>query len=108
MLNSPYYHMYLLDIDNAYFHDFEIEVDIFGQLNLDQFFMGTAGLGLKVPTFPLNTDGIDPLGSNILIGRVNITNFDDAIAVKPCNKGCGIAQNHCAENVLVKDVNVWW
>jgi len=34
-------------------------------------------------TFPLNTDGIDIAGSNILIERVNITNFDDAVAIKP-------------------------
>lgn len=38
---------------------------------------------LSWPTFPLNTDGIDPYGSNVLIENVNFTNFDDAVAVKP-------------------------
>ena len=38
---------------------------------------------VTVPTFPLNTDGIDPAGKNVLIERVKITNFDDAVAVKP-------------------------
>ena len=37
--------------------------------------------------FPLNTDGIDPHGTNILIERVNITCFDDAVAVKASHKG---------------------
>jgi len=31
------------------------------------------------PVFPLNTDGIDPAGSNVTIRNVNITNFDDSI-----------------------------
>jgi polygalacturonase len=35
------------------------------------------------PLFPLNTDGFDPAGKNVLIENVNITNFDDAVAVKP-------------------------
>ena len=30
LLNSPYYHILALDIDGAYFHDFEIEVDVMG------------------------------------------------------------------------------
>lgn len=41
---------------------------------------------LSWPTMPLNTDGIDPYGSNVLIERVNITNYDDAVAVKPSKK----------------------
>jgi len=32
--------------------------------------------------YALNTDGIDPQGSNILIERLNITSYDDAIAIK--------------------------
>ena len=56
--------------------------------------------------FPLNTDGIDPSGSNILIERVNITNFDDAVAVKPVYGNGTIAQ--CAENIIVRDCLVNW
>ena len=41
--------------------------------------------------FPLNTDGVDPHGSNILIERLNITNFDDAVAVKGSHKEYQIA-----------------
>lgn len=42
---------------------------------------------MTLPMFPLNTDGIDPHGTNILIERVNITCFDDAVAVKASHKG---------------------
>jgi len=41
---------------------------------------------INYPTFPLNTDGIDPAGTNIHIHNVKITNFDDAVAVKPAHK----------------------
>ena len=61
---------------------------------------------LSWPIFPLNTDGIDPSGSNVTIRNVNITNFDDAVAVKPCNKGCKVAKNACSEDISVQNVNV--
>ena len=49
----------------------------------------------SMPTNPLNTDGIDPAGSNITITRVNITNFDDAIAVKPSSGRFVVAKDGC-------------
>ena len=83
MLNSPCFHISTHDLDQGYFHDFEIEVDIMSQSHLGNLLGEERSLGLRIPTFPLNTDGIDPAGTNILIERVNITNFDDAVAVKP-------------------------
>ena len=85
-INSPSFHFELIDIDNLYMHDMAIHVDIKGQLELNRLLLGgivSDGDGLTLPIFPLNTDGIDPRGSNVLIERVNITNFDDAVAVKP-------------------------
>jgi len=41
---------------------------------------------MNLPTFPLNTDGIDPRGKNALIERINITNYDDAVAIKDMSK----------------------
>jgi pectate lyase len=35
-----------------------------------------------LPTFPLNTDGIDISGKNIYFRNLTIQNFDDAVAVK--------------------------
>ena len=63
---------------------------------------GEFDMKLGIPTFPLNTDGIDPSGSNILIRNVNITSYDDSIAVKPANKGNKIAK--CAENILAENL----
>ena len=36
--NSPYYHIILRDSEEIYMHDFEIYVDVFGQLSLQKFF----------------------------------------------------------------------
>lgn len=70
-------------------HDMEIYVDHKGQLEINKLLLGDKGYtglgGKTLPMFPLNTDGIDPHGTNILIERVNITNFDDAVAIKPCH-----------------------
>ena len=47
--------------------------------------------GVTLPTFPFSTDGVDVSGSNIIIERLNITNFDDAVAVKPSTKAGKLA-----------------
>ena len=90
------------------FHDFEIYVDSWGQLELDKLFMGDSadellgGIGGKtLPTYALNTDGIDPAGKNMLIERLTITNYDDAVAIKPKDSGGKYAQ--CSENIIVRD-----
>ena len=56
---------------------------------------------MTVPTYPLNTDGIDPAASNVLIERVKITNHDDAVAVKPSHSTDDISP--CSENIIVRD-----
>lgn len=63
---------------------------------------------LSWPTMPLNTDGIDPTGSNILIENVNITNFDDAVAVKPGHRTDKISRHGCSENIVVRNSNVFF
>jgi len=45
---------------------------------------------------PLNTDGIDPAGSNVTIRNVNITNYDDAVAVKPSHRNDKVAKDGCS------------
>lgn len=129
--------MNLVDIDDLYVHDMEINVDILRQSSsvskghemvtfVDQLFnvaleLIKRGLGpyselfskmvgsrteLSWPTMPLNTDGIDPYGSNVLIERVNITNFDDAVAVKPSHKTSQVAKDGCSQDIIVRDSNV--
>ena len=60
-----------------------------------------------LPTYALNTDGIDPQGTDILIERLNITSYDDAIAVKGMVAGTSDITN-CTENVMIRDINVYW
>jgi len=66
----------------------------------------TGFLANGIPTFPLNTDGIDPRGANVLIENVYIENFDDAVAVKPANQGDTLSQ--CSQNMLIRNCTVVW
>lgn len=59
---------------------------------------------LGVPTFPLNTDGIDPSGKNVLIEDVSITCFDDAVAVKPSSKGDPLSD--CSQDMTIRNAKV--
>merc|ERR1712032_588256 len=52
------------------------------------------------PTMPLNTDGIDPSGSNVTIKNVKITNWDDAVAIKPAHNDSLVAKDGCAQDIL--------
>ena len=110
-INSPFFHMHIQDFENGYFHDFEIWVDAKGQLELDRLLLGEQSTNLAfphltLPTYPLNTDGIDPAGRNILIERVNITSYDDAVALKGSKNNWTYSK--CTENVIVRDCNVWF
>lgn len=55
---------------------------------------------------PLNTDGIDPAGSNVTIRNVNITNYDDAVAVKPSSRAFKVAKDGCSQDITVENVQV--
>mmetsp|Transcript_7260 Transcript_7260/g.5531 ORF Transcript_7260/g.5531 Transcript_7260/m.5531 type:complete len:107 (+) Transcript_7260:465-785(+) len=83
-VNSPRYHLMIKDGDSIVFRNFEIFVDVFKQEELATQ-NGFWDYDLGIPTFPLNTDGIDPSATNVLIKNVTITNFDDAVAVKPAH-----------------------
>ena len=52
-----------------------------------------------LPMFPLNTDGYDIQGNDVLIENVEITNFDDAVAVQAVNSGG--QWSDCAEDITV-------
>ena len=56
--------------------------------------------------FPLNTDGVDVKGKNALIERLNITNYDDAVVIKPSD--VNKMYTNCSESILVRDCNVWF
>jgi polygalacturonase len=103
--NSPRYHIAFDESDSIYIHDLEIEVDMLKQkdpyLKMNKADESSSSILKSMlgeysyvvdlimksefswPVFPLNTDGIDPAGSNVTIRNLNITSFDDAVAVKP-------------------------
>ena len=60
------------------------------------------------PMLPFNTDGIDPgVGSNdVWIHNLTVENFDDVVAIKPCNGKCKETML-CTEDILVEDVTVF-
>mmetsp|Transcript_16521 Transcript_16521/g.22608 ORF Transcript_16521/g.22608 Transcript_16521/m.22608 type:complete len:338 (-) Transcript_16521:130-1143(-) len=101
-LNSPKYHVNLKDCHNVTVRNFIIEVDVFRQKKMlsDAGFMDHRG----IPTFPLNTDGIDPSASSVYIYNGSITNFDDAVAFKPCrstNKFCKACSSGLVEDLTI-------
>jgi polygalacturonase len=100
--NSPQFHFKIIDVRRFYAHDMSIIVDV----NQQQSLLARAGHWhptLSLPTFPLNTDGIDPSGTDVLIERVYINNFDDAVAVKPNN---GRNRSPCSERMLIRNSSI--
>lgn len=63
--NSPRYHLNVRNINGCLIQNINITVDVFGQ----QAFLREHGLLYMnfIPTFPLNTDGIDVSGINVII-----------------------------------------
>ena len=73
--NSPEYHLDIRDIKDVHIYDIVIWVDMFKQKELlqhfghwDHTYQELAGFPKEavefgIPTFPLNTDGIDPQGA---------------------------------------------
>ena len=94
-LNGPGEHINLYNVLDTVVTGINITVDV----------ERIKKLGLSLPTFPLNTDGIDVSGSNILIENSYIKNFDDAIAVKPLNGENGLWAP-CSQNMLVQNMTV--
>ena len=58
----------------------------------------------EYPTFALGTSGAEIMGKNVLVERLKITNFDDAIAIKPGHMENKFAK--CAENMIIRDSKV--
>ena len=57
----------------------------------------------------LNTDGLDPSGSDFYVHRVSISNDDDSIAVKPSyfgSVGVDGTKYDCSQNMLFEDMTL--
>lgn len=63
-----------------------------------------ANVGDNVLTFPINTDGIDVSGTSIVVRNVTITNYDDAVAIKPNNGGGRLSK--CSQDIIVEDAHI--
>lgn len=93
-VNSPRFHIFLNDIHNIIIRNFIIFVDVAKQASIIHSYIDTSTISTSsssststslyhLPTFPLNTDGIDVRGSNAVIYNGVITNYDDAIVSIP-------------------------
>ena len=114
------YHINLYDLDTVRIENVRIHVDTEAQLGLHSLLASqyaynselkrglgsdihkSSGKHTEVPLYPLNTDGIDPRASNVIIRNLTVTNFDDAIAIKPCDSRGLYCQ--CASNIVIRDV----
>jgi len=94
LMNAPKFHVRLLDLMNVHMHHFEIDVDIASQRRIMS----------HVPTFPLNTDGIDPSVTNMHMHDFKIRCFDDDIAVKSCLSSGTYCK--CASNITIENGKV--
>ena len=81
--NSPSFH--LATPQCAYFeiYNMDIKVNTTAQFNLAKRF-SIEGI---IPTFPLNTDGIDPSGKYFHIWNISVQNYDDVVVPKPSHMG---------------------
>lgn len=95
LINSPQYHLNLRDALNLTIRNIIVHVDV----NLNDSIIDL------LPTFPLNTDGIDISGREINIKNFTVQNFDDAVAIKPIST-LGSVYSNCTENIVIEDANV--
>eukprot|EP00854_Cymbomonas_tetramitiformis_P009184 gene9184-10884_t len=107
LLNGPRFHTYLTDMLNLTVRGLHIKTDVARHKKLLAAggHMTTTLQGLlRLPTFPLNTDGIDVAGKNIHIYNVTVENFDDAICAKPQTSDGVLTA--CTENFLAENISV--
>lgn len=92
--NSPKYHLNLEDALNATMQNLRILVNL-----------SEAAFPDAVPIFPLNTDGIDISGRDVVMRNLTIENYDDAVAVKPIHAN-RYKYSNCTENIVIEDCRV--
>jgi polygalacturonase len=106
--NSPSWHLRFDDVEDFLLENFEIYVNSFAEqrnkFKIGSLFWFWQKLGL--PTYALNTDGIDPVGKNVVMRNLIITSMDDAIAVKPGHSNRVYAK--CSENIIAENITVYF
>lgn len=100
LMNSPRFNIYA---DNVLYFEakyLNIWVDIKKQQQISK-------LSSSSFMFPFNTDGIDVIGQDIYIHHLNISNYDDSVAVKPSRESNSPLENltmSCSQNILVEEI----
>lgn len=93
-IDSPQFHMYLIDVENVHVHDVVVNVTENP---------ATLAARAPVPTFPLNTDGIDIGGRNVLVENCWIKNYDDSVCAKSLKT---TKFSSCCENMYVRNITI--
>jgi hypothetical protein len=121
--DAPMFHFLAEDGQDLYFKNVTIHVNVDAQKELTakagfahaemprptalfSEASGPAQPSFSIPTFPLNTDGIDPSVERALIEDFSITCFDDAVAVKPCQGDGKLCT--CASDMTVRNGATRW
>ena len=94
MKNSPSFHLRIPGGEHFEIYNLDIKVNTTAQFNLMKKF---SMVGI-LPTFPLNTDGIDPSGKHFHIYNLTVQNFDDVVVPKPSHQGSDF---DCTEDMLI-------
>lgn len=99
--NSPRFNFYMSNVTDVEVSGVTVWTDLEGQREM----LSSASLWDvegNFPTFPLNTDGIDIDGRDVYVHDVEVTNWDDALCVKPGRlHTTGCSQNHTYENAVI-------
>lgn len=99
--NSPSFHLVVSQTVGAKFYNLDIKVNTTAQLDI----LKRNYLTGIVPMFPLNTDGIDPSGSDFHIYNITCQNYDDVVVPKPTHSSSDSFTN-CTQNMLIENITV--
>ena len=102
LMDSPRYHVKWVDMLHGLIQFIDIHVSVDDQKSLLR--QGGRLTDGGLPTFPLNTDGIDVRGHNITVRRCHVENFDDSLCAKPMNQGGNLTQ--CTTDLVFEDSTI--
>lgn len=100
LLNSPRFNIYADNVLHFEAKYLTIWVDIHKQEQISK-------LSSSSFMFPFNTDGVDVIGQDIYLHHLNISNYDDSVAIKPSRVTNSPLENltmNCSQDILVEEI----